>query len=108
MLKHTTILYTADHSQTLFENGASWAHCNYTPQEAMVPLIMIGTDLPPVDTKYHASHANILPTILDLMGVPPEGRKHAYAPSLFLATEEMNSDRFFLDGALRLIDFPDP
>lgn len=108
VLDNTIILYTSDHGQTLFENGANWAHCNYTPQEAMVPLIMIGKNLPSVDTKYRASHQNVLPTLLDLMGVPPEQRMHEYAPSLFTTLEGAKPDRFFLDGALRLIDFPDP
>lgn len=108
ILDHTVILYTSDHSQTLFENGVSWAHCNYLPEEAMVPLILIGKGIPPVDTKFHAAHENILPTLLDLMKVPPGEHIHEYAPSLFEATKEMNPNRVFLDGALRLIDFPDP
>ncbi len=108
VLENTTILYTSDHGQTLFENHASWLHCNYMPQEAIVPLILIGKNLPPVNDKYHASHSNILPTLLDLMGVPADQRLHSYAPSLFSETADINADRFFFDGSLRLIDFPDP
>lgn len=107
VLENTTILYTSDHGQTLFENQASWLHCNYTPQEATVPLVLIGDDLPAIDNMYPASHSNILPTLLDLMGVPPDQRAHSYAPSLFSGMED-TPDRFFLDGSLRLIDFPDP
>ena len=107
ILEHTTILYTSDHGQTLFEDGASWLHCNYTPQEATVPMILIGMDLPPVDTGYRASHSNILPTVLDLMNVPADQRAHPYAPSLFSASKNMVAERFFLNGSLRLIVFPD-
>jgi glucan phosphoethanolaminetransferase (alkaline phosphatase superfamily) len=108
VLNHTVILYTSDHGQTLFEDGTSWLHCNYTPQEANVPILLLGRNLPPVADGYHASHSNILPTLLDLMGVPNEARVHAYAPSLFAATPEMNKDQFFFDGSLRLIRLPNP
>jgi arylsulfatase A-like enzyme len=70
-------------------------------------LVLIGDDLPAIDNMYPASHSNILPTLLDLMGVPPDQRAHSYAPSLFSGMENA-PDRFFLDGSLRLIDFPDP
>lgn len=108
VLDDTVILYTSDHGQTLFEDGASWLHCNYTPQEAMVPLILIGRNLPTAKAGYVASHSNILPTLLDLMNVPGEARLHGYAPSLFTATPEMNKEHFFFDGALRLISLPAP
>lgn len=108
ILEHTIILYTSDHGQTLFENHVRWLHCNFTPQEAMVPLILIGKNIPSVDTSYRASHSNILPTLLDLMGVPPDQRIHPYAPSLFSGKIDLMTDHFFFDGGLRLIDFPDP
>ena len=107
ILENTTILYTSDHGQTLFENHVNWLHCNYTSQEATVPLIMIGENLPPIDHSYHASHSNILPTLLDLMGIPTDQRIHSYAPSLFSQTMDRMTDHFFFDGSLRLIDFPD-
>lgn len=108
VLENTTILYTSDHGQTLFANHATWLHCKTTPEEATVPLILIGRNVPPLDTSYHASHSNILPTLLDLMGVPSEQKLHSYAPSLFSATENIATDYFFFDGSLRLVDFPDP
>ena len=108
ILKDTLIVYTSDHGQTLFEDQASWLHCNNTPQEATVPLFIIGRGIDPLGESYSASHANILPTILDLMKVPMEERLHTYAPSLLSAEASGPVDRFFFDGALRLIDFPDP
>jgi glucan phosphoethanolaminetransferase (alkaline phosphatase superfamily) len=107
VLENTTILYTSDHGQTLFENHVSWLHCNYTPQEATLPLIMIGKNLPAVNNSYHASHSNILPTLLDLMEIPADQRMHSYAPSLLSETLDGTTDHFFFDGSLRLIDFPD-
>ncbi len=108
ILENTTILYTSDHGATLFENHVTWSQCNYTPSEATVPLILIGKNLPPIADTYHASHNNILPTLLDLMNVPAEQRLHTYAPSLFSQLPDANVDRFFFDGSLRLVDFPDP
>jgi len=108
ILENTTILYTSDHGQTLFENHVSWLHCNFTQQEATVPLIILGMNLPKVDTSFPASHENILPTILDLMNIPPAQWAHPYAPSLFDATRDLYPDRFFLNGSLERVDFPDP
>jgi glucan phosphoethanolaminetransferase (alkaline phosphatase superfamily) len=108
ILENTTILYTSDHGATLFENHVTWPQCNYSLQEARVPLILIGENLSAVNGTQRASHSNILPTLLDLMGVPPEERLHIYAPSLFSPTEKITTDRFFFDGSLRLVDFPDP
>ena len=107
ILENTTILYTSDHGQTLFENHVNWSHCKYTPQEAIVPLILIGKNMPPIADRYPASHSNILPTLLDLMNVPLEQRLHVYAPSLFSDVMD-NADRFYFAGDLQLFDFPDP
>lgn len=108
ILVNTAIIYTSDHGQTLFENNASWAHCNFTPQEAIVPLIVFGMNLPSMDTSIHASHSSILPTLLDLMNVPDDWRTHKYAPSLFSAKALVDQEHYFFDGALRLVKFPDP
>jgi glucan phosphoethanolaminetransferase (alkaline phosphatase superfamily) len=107
MLENTVILYTSDHGETLFENHVNWPHCNYTPQEAMVPLILIGKNLPPINDSYHASHSNILPTLLDLMGVPSDQRMHLYAPSLLSETMDLANGRFYFDGSLNPVHFPD-
>ena len=107
ILENTTILYTSDHGQTLFENGVSWLHCNNTKQEATVPMFLIGRNLTASNEPYSASHDNILPTLLDLMNVPMEKRVHSYAPSLLSGDARGDVDRFFFDGALRLVDFPD-
>lgn len=106
-LENTVILYTSDHGQTLFESNANWLHCNHTPQEATVPLLVMGRGLPTPNTELLASHSNILPTILDMMNVPEEQRAHAYALSLFSESTNLAVDRFFFNGSLNLVDFPD-
>lgn len=108
ILENTIILYTSDHGETLFENHVPWPHCNNTPHEAIVPLIMFGRNLPAIADGYPTSHSNILPTLLDLMNVPPEHRLHPYAPSLFSVLQGAKADRFYFDAELHLYDFPDP
>jgi len=109
VLDTTTILYTSDHGQTLFEGGVSWLHCNYTSAEATVPLMLFGRDLPAVDAEeYAASHSNILPTLLDLMGVPATSRLHPYAASLFSGMTEVDARHYFLNGVLQPVEFSRP
>jgi glucan phosphoethanolaminetransferase (alkaline phosphatase superfamily) len=108
LLDNTFILYTSDHGQTLFKDHVNWLHCNSTREEATVPLFILGRDLPPTDTQFHASHSNILPTILELMNIPLSQQIHSYASSLLSSTADMNTDRFFFTGSLDLIQFPYP
>jgi glucan phosphoethanolaminetransferase (alkaline phosphatase superfamily) len=107
ILENTTIVYTSDHGQTLFEKHETWLHCKHTPIETIVPMILIGKNLASIDLQYQPSHSNILPTLLDLMNVPTDQRVHSYAPSLFTGTADMSTDHFFFDGSLHLFDFPD-
>lgn len=104
-LKDTIYLYTSDHAQTLFENGATWLHCNYTALEASVPLLMIGKLPTEVDLTYPARHSNIFPTLLDLMQVPDGLRVLQYDQSLLEAGTHTPPHRFFVSGDGSLIPF---
>lgn len=102
----TIYVWTSDHSQTLFENGATWSHCNFYPIEASVPLIIIGNLPVQPNLNFQASHANIFPTLLDLMGVPLELRRFPYAPSLLINENTANQQhRYFVSGDGSIIDF---
>jgi arylsulfatase A-like enzyme len=102
---NTLILYTSDHGQTLFENGADWLHCNNTRAEASVPLLVLGQLKTEPDTTYPASHSSILPTLLDWIGVPETARLHPYAPSLLTATPASPAHRFFISGNGSVVAF---
>lgn len=92
-IEQAIFLYTADHGQTLIENGEYWSHCGETRNEALVPLLLIGPlELSP-NTMYRASHYNIFPTLLDLMGVPLEARVRHYPLSLLEAKAADSVDR---------------
>ncbi len=93
--KDTIFVYTADHGESLAERGEAVAHCGLGRQEAIVPLVMFGHHGPAVDTTYRASHQNLFPTLLDLMGVPESSRTRAYERSLLRATAADSQPRFF-------------
>ena len=91
---NTVILYTGDHGQTLFANGRS-SHGGNTKAEATVPLLVIGHLPTIVDTSYKASHANLFPTVLDLLGYPPDLREAGHYPSLLSARAADSKPRYF-------------
>ena len=105
-LTHNTyLLYTADHGETLFEDGATWVHSGPTRKENTVPLILIGKLDQPVDTTYAANHSNILPTLLDLMKVPDAMRVGDYNLSLLRATAADNRTRYFITPTGQRINY---
>ena len=65
----------------------------------MVPLFIFGAEIDPgaFDTEYRASHANIFPTLLDFMKVPPQARKFRYAISLTKAKRGQSAPRYYYD-----------
>ncbi len=103
LAKNTFYIYTADHGQTLSENGETVSHCSNTRNEAVVPLFIISDPdvLSMVDTNYKASHSNIFATILDLMNFPDNERKYNYAPSLLKAKANDSKPRFYFAGGLQ-------
>lgn len=92
---NTVFLYTSDHGQTLFEGGINTSHGGASKAEAMVPLFVIGKFEKKFDTRYKASHQNILPTLLDLMKYPKELRETDLALSLLEAKAADSKPRFF-------------
>lgn len=97
-------VYTSDHGQTLSEHGERHTHCRTSmltfPTEANVPLFLITLEPLSTDTRYRASHSNILPTLLDLMNFPKAERHYSYDLSLFEARESDSKARYFFVGDL--------
>lgn len=98
----TFYLYTSDHGQNLNENGRANSHCLSTKPEANVPLFLIAEPrlMPEADTGYKAAHANIFPTLLDLMEFPEGERQINYSPSLFKTRAADSKTRFYFTGNL--------
>ncbi|NNE99444.1 MAG: sulfatase-like hydrolase/transferase [Pyrinomonadaceae bacterium] len=91
---NTVIIYTGDHGQSLFVGGKT-SHGGTTKAEANVPLFVIGKIDEKVDTAFRASHQNIFPTVLDLIGYPEKLRSKTIAISLLKARSADSRPRFF-------------
>ena len=72
LLDHTLVVITDDHGEMLGENGGPIGHgWAVTPELANIPLIIMDPDHPGYHLNYTiGSQVDLLPTILDLLGVP--------------------------------------
>ncbi len=106
LARNTFYVYTSDHGQSLNENGQSASHCADSKNEANVPLFIIADpqNLPPVNTDYRAAHANLFPTLLDLMNFPITERRENYVLSLFKAQAADSQPRVYSSGDLHSRD----
>lgn len=93
----TVVLYTSDHGVQL---GAARPQAGRTIiwQDVTVPMLMLGGQLPAADTRYAAHHANIMPTILELMEVPAHVRTFVDGRSLLTARATANDTRLVFSG----------
>ena len=67
----TVVVVTGDHGQAFYEHGFA-AHANAIYNEVMaVPLIIRAPGLKPGIDNRPAQHVDILPSVLDLLGLPP-------------------------------------
>lgn len=92
LLDHTLVVITADHGEMLGEDGGPVGHgWAITPDLANVPLIIMDPGHP----GYHVnntvgSQVDLLPTILDTLGIPlPQGELYQGA-SLYSANANTN------------------
>jgi glucan phosphoethanolaminetransferase (alkaline phosphatase superfamily) len=99
-LDRVSVIYTADHGQLLTDGRDEGLSRNLYWGDVVVPMIMLGHLPQAIDTEYRASHANVVPTLLDLMQVPPEARSGAYGRSLFTGTRTTVDQRWVFSGDL--------
>jgi len=68
----SVVLFTADHGESLGENGWFFQHGHATtPELARVPLVLVAQGLEPAVRSEPVSHVDIAPTLLELAGVDP-------------------------------------
>ena len=68
-MDRTLVVVTADHGESLGDHGET-THGLFAYEATLrVPLIFSGPGLPPLVVSTPARHADILPTILDLLGI---------------------------------------
>ncbi|MGE0211929.1 MAG: sulfatase-like hydrolase/transferase [Parvibaculaceae bacterium] len=99
-LSHTAVIYTSDHGQYLADQELT--HCTIEdpdPRQGYVPMMTVtddtalkarfeaGAEL----TRGHATHFQITPTVLELMGYRKADLDKVYGPSLFERAEDNNA-----------------
>lgn len=109
-LQNTIVIYTSDHGQNLLDRGTA-THCNRnsSPYQALVPLLVMTRDKVLLDrfktasatNKNAASHFNIFPTVLALMGYPVELVERDYSNTLHSPIQRLGK---FSTGDLLLPD----
>jgi choline-sulfatase len=70
--RENVVVVTADHGESLGEDGFYFSHgFATTPNLVHVPLVVVAPGIPPgrVDALVH--HVDVLPTLLELAGLPP-------------------------------------
>ncbi len=85
-----TVLYTADHGQTLQDQGQSYTHCKYEIEQAIVPTFLYSDHRWVTDIKHKygkqgspiLSHHQLFPSLLALMSGDRESQHNGYR-SLF-------------------------
>jgi len=107
----TVLIYTSDHGEALYEGNAEWGHCSEVEpalSEAYVPLF-VASRQPDLLREFQgeakraygrASHFEIFPTLLELMGYPSAWVDEHYGPSLLDVPADRK--RAFLLGPLYL------
>jgi arylsulfatase A-like enzyme len=73
--KRTAIILTSDHGETFDEHGMSYHGVDLWEQLMRVPLIVYVPGVKPHRVKQKRSNIDLVPTVLDLLGVtqPPDG-----------------------------------
>ena len=105
----SVLIYTSDHGQNLMDNGSRQTHCssvNTSAYEGLVPLFAITGDeayrnkfqAASLKNSDKASHFNIIPTVLSILGYEPQDIQRKFGPTLF---DPLTEPRQFMMGVLR-------
>ena len=68
-LKDTVVLLMGDHGEAFLERGRYGHNQAYTPEEVRVPLVLYLPGRAPYSTDEVTSHMDIVPTLMQLIGV---------------------------------------
>ncbi|HEY3822821.1 MAG TPA: sulfatase-like hydrolase/transferase [Polyangiaceae bacterium] len=93
--KRTAIVVTSDHGETFDEHGMSFHGVDLWEQLVRVPLIVYVPGVKPHHITKKRSNIDLVPTLLDLMGVaqPPEGELSGESNAgLILSPDEVAID----------------
>jgi arylsulfatase A-like enzyme len=119
VLRNAVVVLTADHGEEFYEHGSVGHGYDLFDETLQVPLLILAPGRTPAVVEETVSLLAVAPTILDLLGLPPEprfegralagpsGSTPAYAELLSTARgQEPVQDRAVVDGARKLVTTP--
>jgi uncharacterized protein len=83
LLDKTIMVLTGDHGQEFFEHGYFGHNGAFTPEQTHVPLIIYDPERAPGVVDRRTSHADLVPTFMQLLGVDNPPSDYAAGESLF-------------------------
>jgi choline-sulfatase len=93
----TAIVITADHGEAFEEHGMSWHGVDLWEPLVRVPLIIYVPGVKPHRVPVKRSLVDVVPTVLDLMGLPPPGpgelSGESMAPSILTPSDATMEER---------------
>lgn len=90
----TVILLTADHGESLGENGFYFQHGHATtPELARSPFVLVAPGLAPARRREAVHHVDVTPTLLELAGLPVPADASGLALAPFLASSQPIPER---------------
>ena len=82
------IIVTGDHGEEFHEHGA-WFHCSTVyPEQTAVPILIKWPKGIRAPARHSASHLDLLPSVMDLLGATPEDRADLHGQSLLKESVE--------------------
>ncbi len=93
--RESIVLLTADHGESLGEEDYWFAHGHTTlPPLSHVPFILRAPGIAPGRSAKVVSHVDVLPTLLDLAGLPPDADASGIALGPILHNDNQAPSRF--------------
>jgi arylsulfatase A-like enzyme len=113
----TVVLLTSDHGESMGEGGYYYVHSHVTtPDIAHVPMVLRAPGIPAGRRSELVGHVDVLPTLLELAGLPPDEEARGIALGPYLRSGEPLPDRTLIcdmgselaayqgDGFVRLVE----
>ncbi len=96
LLENTIVIFTADHGEAFFEHELL-EHGLLYDENLRIPLIFWAPALLPADVSVneHVSTIDIVPTVLDLLGIEPQGSFDGHTLKPFIERKGAKADHRF-------------
>ncbi len=73
-LEHTLVCVTGDHGEEFLEHGRFGHTSDFTPEQVHVAFVLGGPGIPPGEETRPTAHVDLVPTLLEAVGVPASSR----------------------------------